>query len=174
MDISISKLTTSDKHDLVNFIKKQDLEDHLLFTRWKDVVDSKEKLSQTVENECNLSKKNGLRLVGKTSTGKICAFGLIDFFLQKEKNHVALVGTIVAKEFRHQGIGKQMLREEINQSKLYLKTKIRASAHEHNIASIKLHKSLGFKEEGNFIAEEFNGKFLNVISMALFIENNTT
>ena len=172
MEILISKLVSTDKDDLLNFIRKQNLEDHFLFTRWKDVINSPEKLLDIAENECNLSQKVGLRIIGRSSIGEICAFGLIDFFSQKEKKHVALVGTIVDKEFRQKGIGKQMLKEEIYQSELHHKSKIRASAHEHNIASIKLHKSLGFIQEGKFIAEEFNGKFLNVVSMALFVDSN--
>ena len=172
MEILISKLVSTDKDDLLNFIKKQNLDDHFLFTRWKDVINSPEKLLDIAENECNLSQKVGLRIIGRSSIGEICAFGLIDFFSQKEKKHVALVGTIVDKEFRQKGIGKQMLKEEIYQSELHHKSKIRASAHEHNIASIKLHKSLGFIQEGKFIAEGMDGKFLNVVSMALFMDSN--
>jgi RimJ/RimL family protein N-acetyltransferase len=171
MKIQILRLSSLDKEDFFQFIKRQDLEDHFLFTRWKDSINSDEKLKNIIENECNLSEKEGFRIIGKNLDGRICGYGLIDFFSQKEKQHVSVVGTIVDNEFRGQGIGKQLLEEEIQISKSKNKLKIRASAHEHNVSSIKLHQSLGFVEEGKFVAEEFKEKYLNIISMALFLDS---
>lgn len=171
MKIQISKLSSLDKEDFIQFIKKQDLEDHFLFTRWKDVLNSNKELEKFVDKECIISENEGYRIIGRSLNGKICGYGLIDFFSQKEKQHVSVVGTIVDKEFRGQGIGKQLLEEEINLSKSKNKLKIRASAHEHNISSMKLHQSLGFIIEGKFVAEEFKEKYLNVISMALFLDS---
>jgi L-amino acid N-acyltransferase YncA len=171
MKIHILKLSSSDKEIFFQFIRKQDLKDHFLFTRWRDSLNSDEKLNSIVESECNLSEKDGFRIIAKNLDGKICGYGLVDFFTQNEKQHVSVVGTIVDDEFRGCGIGKQLLEEEIRLSKLKNKLKIRASTHEHNIASIKLHQSLGFLEEGRFVAEEFKEKYLNIISMALFLDS---
>ena len=172
MKINISRLTSSDKELFLKFIKRQNIEDHFLFTRWKDSINSNERLDSIVNSECNLLEKNGFRLIAKNQDGVICGYGLIDFFSQQEKKHVSIVGTIVDKEFRNQGIGTQLLKEEIQLSKLHNKLKIRASAHEHNIPSIRLHESLGFTNEGVFVAEEFKEKYLNVVSMALFLETD--
>ena len=171
MKIQILKLSSLDKEIFFQFIRKQDLKDHFLFTRWKDALNSDEKLNRIIENECNISEKDGFRIIGKNLDGRICGYGLVDFFIQNEKQHVSVVGTIVDNEFRGQGIGKQLLEEEIRLSKLKNKLKIRASTHEHNIASIKLHQSLGFLEEGRFVAEEFKEKYVNIISMALFLDS---
>ena len=174
MNIDISKLTPSDAESFFIFIKNQNENDHFLFTRWKNYLNSDEKLKNLVEKECNLPEKEGFRIVARDSNGKICGYGLIDFFIQPEKQHVSAVGTIVDKEFRGQGIGKQLLQEEINLSKSKNILKVRASAHEHNIQSVNLHKSLGFEVEGKFVAEEFNEKYLTVVSMALFLEPSIT
>ena len=172
MNIQILRLSIIDKENFFQFVKRQNLEDHFLFTRWKDSLNSDDKLYNLIENECTLSEDKGFRIISKNLDGKICGYGIVDFFTQKEKQHVSVVGTIVDHEFRGQGVGKQLLEEEINLSKLNNKLKIRASAHEHNYASIKLHQSLGFIEEGKFLAEEFKEKYLNIISMALFLDDD--
>ena len=68
------------------------------------------------------------------------------------------------------GIGKKLLEKEIELGEKYKKKKLRATVHEHNISSMKLHLSLGFTVEGKFVAEEFDqGEFRNVMSLALFL-----
>ena len=110
MKINISRLTSSDKELFLKFIKRQNVEDHFLFTRWKDSINSNERLDSIVGSECNLLEKNGFRLIAKNQDGVICVYGLIDFFPQEEKKHVSVVGTIIDKKFRNQGIGTQLLK----------------------------------------------------------------
>ena len=81
-----------------------------MFTRWKDSINSNERLDSIVGSECNLLEKNGFRLIAKNQDGVICGYGLIDFFPQEEKKHVSVVGTIIDKKFRNQGIGTQLLK----------------------------------------------------------------
>ncbi len=169
MKINISRLQFSDKEEFLKFIKHQNFEDHSFFTRWKNFLHSDVELNSIVDKECNLSAKNGFRLIARNENGIICGYGLIDFFEEDEKKHVSVVGTIVDRDFRNQGIGSQLLKEEIQLCKLNNKLKIRASTHEHNVSSINLHESLGFTKEGIFIAEEFKENYLNIVSMALFL-----
>ena len=110
LKINISRLTSSDKELFLKFIKRQNIEDHFLFTRWKDSINSNERLDSIVGSECNLLEKNGFRLIAKNQDGVICVYGLIDFFPQEEKKHVSVVGTIIDKKFRNQGIGTQLLK----------------------------------------------------------------
>jgi L-amino acid N-acyltransferase YncA len=170
LDILIEKLKTEDEAGFYDFIKRQNEEDLLLFTRWRSYISSESLLKKFIHQECNIDESSGLRLIAKDSDNKICGYGLIDFFKENSKKHVAVVGTMVDNKLRQQGIGKQLLSKEIEICKNFNKKKIRATVHEHNIGSFKLHQSLGFLIEGKFIAEEFYGKYINVLSLALFTE----
>ena len=170
MNIIIEKLKVEDEAGFYDFIKRQNEEDLLLFTRWRSYISSELLLKKFVHQECIIDESSGLRIIAKDSVNKICGYGLIDFFKENSKKHVAVVGTIVDNKFRQQGIGKQLLSKEIEICKNFNKKKIRATVHEHNIGSVKLHQSLGFLIEGKFIGEEFYGKYINVLSLALFTE----
>ena len=168
MDFQITRLQSHDIESMKDFIKNQSKDDLDFFTRWKK-SDSLEILKQIVLDECNLSPDVGTRIIAKNSDGQIIGFGLIDFFKESKKKHVSVVGTIVDKKFRGLGIGKKLLESEIEISKQNQKNKIRATVHEHNIASVKLHQSLGFVIEGKFVNEEYDVEYRNVLSLALFI-----
>lgn len=166
MDFTIQKLTLSEKQYLINFINKQSKNDLDFFTRWNKPDESTEKI---VDTECTIASTIGERIIAKTSSGQIIGFGLVDFFEEPKKSHVSIVGTIVDKEFRGLGLGKKLLENEIDISRKRKKNKIRATVHEHNIESLKLHQSCGFEIEGKFVNEEFHGKYWNVLSLALFL-----
>lgn len=166
MDFTIQKLTLSEKLSLMNFINKQSKNDLELFTRWNKSNESIEKIANT---ECTITSIIGERIIAKTTSDQIIGFGLVDFFEEPKKNHVSIVGTIVDKEFRGLGLGKKLLEYEIDISRKRKKNKIRATVHEHNIESLKLHQSLGFEIEGKFVNEEFYGKYWTVLSLALFL-----
>lgn len=166
MDFTIQKLTLSEKPSLINFINKQSKNDLDLFTRWNKSNETIEKIANT---ECTIASTTGERIIAKTPSGQVIGFGLVDFFEDPKKNHVSIVGTIVDKEFRGLGLGKRLLEHEIDISRKRKKNKIRATVHEHNIESLKLHQSLGFEIEGKFVNEEFHGKYWTVLSLALFL-----
>jgi L-amino acid N-acyltransferase YncA len=67
-------------------------------------------------------------------------------------------------------LGKKLLKNEIEISRKSKKNKIRATIHEHNVDSVKLHQSLGFKIEGKFVNEEFYDEYWTVLSLALFLD----
>lgn len=172
MNIIIEKLKPSDEDVFYDFIKDQNNEDLFLFTRWKNYLSSESLLRKFIHEECNIDESSGLRLIARELDNQICGYGLIDFFEDSTKKHVAVVGTMVNHKFRQKGIGKQLLSKEIEICKNFKKKKIRVTVHEHNVASLKLHQKLGFLIEGKFIAEEYdNGKYRNVISLALFTES---
>lgn len=170
MNFSIEPLTSKDEKNFLDFIKSQEKSDLKFFTRWNNSIKSEEDLKKLVTYECNLNPKNGFRIIAQTEDGKIFGFGLIDFFTELQKKHVAIVGTIVDKKMRKMSIGKKLLEKEIKIGKKYKKKKLRATVHEHNTSSMKLHFSLGFTVEGKFVAEEFDqDEFRNVMSLALFL-----
>lgn len=170
MKILIEQLKPDDEKNFFDFIKRQDKNDLKLFTRWKNYISSKKLLKKFVSEECNKKEEEGIRIIAKLPDGQICGFGLIDFFKESLKKHVAIVGIIVDKKNRGHGIGKQLLKKEIEIGRKYNKKKLRATVHEHNIESMEIHQSVDFKIEGKFVAEEFDGKYRNVISLALFLE----
>lgn len=168
MNFEITSLHPNDSKNLENFIKHQSEDDLFFFSRWKN-YDSSNVFKKIIFDECNISPEIGVRIVAKNSSNEIIGFGLIDFFKEKNKKHVSIVGTIVDKKYRGLKIGKKLLEHEIQISKNNKKIKIRATAHEHNIASVKLHQSLGFSIEGKFVNEEFDTEYRNVLSLALFV-----
>ena len=170
MNFTIKNLTINDSKDFFEFIKKQDKSELSLFTRWKSCIGSDDLLKKFVNEECKKNPLDGIRIIAKTDEGKICGFGLIDFFTDASKQHVAIVGTVTDKSMRNVGIGKNLLQREIEIGQEFKKKKLRATVHEHNIPSLKLHSSLGFQQEGKFVAEEYDGEYRNVLSLALFIE----
>ena len=170
MKFSIKNLTIEDSDVFLEFIKKQDKSDLSLFTRWKKFLVSDELLKKFVNEECEKKSSDGIRIIAKTDEGKICGFGLIDFFTEFSKQHVAIVGTITDKSMRNTGVGKKLLQCEIEIGREFKKKKLRAIVHEHNIASMKLHTSKGFQLEGKFVAEEYDGEYRNVLSLALFLD----
>ena len=170
MKISIKRLTPKNEEEFFDFVKRQEENDLNFFTRWKESLNSEKLLKNFVNKECNKKEKDGIRIVAKSSDGQIYGLGLVDFFKSLNKKHVAIVGTIVDKKIRGKGIGKQLLHEEIKIGKKFSKKKLRATVHEHNVESMNLHLSAGFKIEGKFIAEEFDGEYRNVMSLALFLD----
>jgi RimJ/RimL family protein N-acetyltransferase len=170
LSLTIKNLTIKDSKDFFEFIKKQDKSDLSLFTRWKSCIDSDKLLTKFVDEECKKNPVNGIRIIARTNEGKICGFGLIDFFTDISKQHVAIVGTVTDKSMRNIGIGKDLLQREIEIGQKFKKKKLRATVHEHNIPSLKLHSSLGFQQEGKFVAEEYDGEYRNVLSLALFLK----
>lgn len=170
MKILIENLKPHDEKKFFDFIKRQDKSDLILFTRWRNYSSSEKLLKKFVYEECNKKEEEGVRIIAKSIDGQIHGFGLIDFFNEPIKKHVAIVGTIVDKNNRGHGIGKQLLEKELEIGRKYNKKKLRATIHEHNVESMKLHLSVDFKVEGRFVAEEFDGKYRNVISLALFLE----
>jgi len=169
LNINIKQLTIEEKDNFSNFIKNQNVVDLYFFTRWKDHSISKTHLNNIINEECTKSKDDGIRIIAICDQ-KICGFGLIDFFKSPEKNHVAVIGTIVDKNMRGKKIGTLLIQKEISICQELKKKKLRATVHEHNIGSMKLHLSAGFHEEGKFIDEEFDGKFRNIVSLAKFLQ----
>lgn len=169
MNIIIKQLTIEEKDNFSNFIKDQDADDLNFFTRWQDHSISKIHLNNIINDECSKSVDDGIRIIAIYDK-KICGFGLIDFFQSPKKNHVAVVGTIVDKHMRGKKIGTLLIQKEISICQEFKKKKLRATVHEHNVGSMKLHLSAGFHEEGKFIGEEFDGKFRNIVSLAKFLQ----
>ena len=169
METIITKLNSKDKKDLTDFvIKHRNDRDLKFFTRW-DSLKSTNEVKRFVKSECDKKIQDGIRIIARTMKGDIVGYGLIDFFKNSSKKHVGIVGTFVDKSMRGKGIGKQLLLKEIDIGKKYNLKKLRATVHEHNPQSTKLHLSCGFKIEGKFVAEEFDGRYRNVLSMAYFL-----
>lgn len=96
------------------------------------------------------------------SSGVIIGMGAGSFHLLKKLSHNAFISSLyVDKEFRGQGIGKQIV-EKLIESILKNKSikNIFSEIIETQIASIKLHEKLGFKIVGEFRKLfEIGGKF---------------
>jgi L-amino acid N-acyltransferase YncA len=168
LETLITKLNSKDKKDLTNFVMKHRNDTELkFFTRW-NVLKSRNEIEKFVKNECNKKTSDGIRIIARTIKGDIIGYGLVDFFKTPSKRHVGIVGTFVDKSTRGKGVGKQLLLKEIEVGKKHNLKKLRATIHEHNIQSTKLHLSCGFRIEGRFVAEEFDGRYRNVLSLALF------
>lgn len=167
--INITKLTLKDEKNFANFILKHRNDSELqFFTRWHPLK-SKLEIQKFVKHECRMKPRDGLRILAKTTSGNITGYGLVDFFQNPVKKHVGVVGTFVDKDMRRKGIGKKLLSYEIKIGKRNRLKKLRATIHEDNTPSLKLHLSCGFKIEGRFYREEFYSKYKNVLSLALFL-----
>lgn len=170
-DFQIRKLDVNDEEKLFNFLHQQDLSDANLYTRLRGIIGSEDKLRKFSHDECSIKEIEGERIIALYSE-EISGLGLLDYFNNPEKKHVALVGIIVDKKIRGKGLGKKLLSKIVDigiQKNIH---KFRANVHEHNVSSMKMVKSLGFKEEGKFIDEEFDGQFHNVVSLALFTKDH--
>lgn len=167
--INITKLTLKDKKNFTDFILRHRTDSELqFFTRWY-ILNPKLEIQKFVKHECGMKPRDGLRILAKTTSGDIIGYGLVDFFRNPIKKHVGVVGTFVDKDMRGKGIGKKLLSYEIKIGKRNRLKKLRATIHEDNIPSLKLHLSCGFKIEGKFYSEEFHRKYKNVLSLALFL-----
>lgn len=90
---------------------------------------------------------------------------------RKEENHVASIGMCVAKEYRGQGIGRQLLFSLFEICKQEKKIeKIELEVFSNNPGAIGLYKSLGFEVEGIKKGSiKKSGESIDLICMGKFL-----
>lgn len=105
------------------------------------------------------------------SNNKIVGYGHLERFSQGWKRHIGRLGIAVHTDYRRKGVSKQIMAKLIDSAKALGLKKIWLSVHTANIRAIRLYESSGFRAEGIFSCEEErDGKFLDIVSMALHIK----
>jgi len=92
--------------------------------------------------------------------------------MSKKNQHVAIVGIMIRKKYRGDGIGMVVMKELIEQAKTFLRgiRLIELSVFESNKPAIKLYKELGFKEVGRIPKGlKHRGKYYDEVLMVLGI-----
>jgi ribosomal protein S18 acetylase RimI-like enzyme len=85
--------------------------------------------------------------------------------------HCGALGIGVSAEYRGRGIGKALLKAVLESAKAAGLTRIELSVREDNARAIALYEKLGFVVEGlKRNGVRFDGKYFNVVSMALLLE----
>jgi RimJ/RimL family protein N-acetyltransferase len=111
--------------------------------------------------------KRNVMLVAQSSNR---VFGWCDIIRKNEASqyHVGVLSVALLKQFRGQGIGKEILIQSLKQAKELGIWRIELEVFADNKPAIALYKQLGFVEEGiKKRARLFNGRFQNILLMAL-------
>jgi hypothetical protein len=101
---------------------------------------------------------------------KIIGYGHLAKFPQEVKKHVRTLGVAVDPNYRQQKIGTQIIQQLIDDARRDNVKKIWLSVHSGNEKAIGLYKKFGFVIEGVFKKEEFRQEYIDILSMALFLE----
>ena len=83
-------------------------------------------------------------------------------------NHVGRLGIGIIKEYRGQGIGKELIKSALSLAKKKGLTRIELTVREDNLKAIALYQNIGFVVEGKLINSlRVDGEYKNQIAMAL-------
>jgi len=100
----------------------------------------------------------------------VVGFGHLDFFPNKEKQHVVKLGIVLHPKYQGKGFGKLLLDYMIADATRMGKEKIWLATHKDNPRALALYRNRGFAVEGLFRREEKVGrKYRDIVSMALFL-----
>lgn len=147
---TIRPLQKDDSLDLCHFINEISKEDTFIRFSGEQVTLPEEQAY--VDSELELMQQGDLvKLlcwVDDELAGVIDIHRMIEF--RTRKRHVGLLGLLVAKRFRGQGIGKQLLLECIAQAKAHLQglRMIQLECFATNTAALALYEKVGFREVG--------------------------
>ena len=119
-----------------------------------------------------LTESQNSNLIVAEEDGKLVGIIGCKGVKHKRAAHVAtLVGIGVLPEYRHHGIGKQMLTEMLAWVKEQTKVeRLQLTVYADNEIAIKFYKKLGFQKEGLFknYAKSVNGHYQDGLMMAMF------
>jgi ribosomal protein S18 acetylase RimI-like enzyme len=82
--------------------------------------------------------------------------------------HIGVLGMGLLPQFRHQGLGTQLIRQSLDAARAFGFTRIELSVRQNNENAIALYKRIGFVTEG-FLRNgvKINGDYENLILMGL-------
>ncbi len=148
--VVIRPLQKDDSLDMLRFINTISKED--TFIRFAGEQMTLPEEQAYVDSEVELIKQGDLVkllcFVDDELAGVVDVHRMIEF--RTRKRHIGLLGLLVAKEYRGQGIGKKLLVECIAQAKEQISglTMIQLECFATNTAALALYEKAGFREVG--------------------------
>ncbi|MCL5970148.1 MAG: GNAT family N-acetyltransferase, partial [Patescibacteria group bacterium] len=130
---------------LLEFINKLSKENtYITFSGEEVTREEEEKYLEKVLKE--LEDGNGATLLGFVDDKLVASAGVTRG--GKRREHLGTVGITIHKDFRNEGIGKEILRLLFEEAKILGLKMVDLKAYSPNCIAINLYKKLGFEEVG--------------------------
>jgi len=164
--MKVHKLQKRHKSNLKKFLSELDKATTHDYTHFGYSLDPA-KASKSVFRELKKKELRGYVLV---EGQRIIGFGHLNFFSVKQKRHVVRLGIVLHPVYQGKGLGKILLDYMISDANRLGKEKIWLATYSDNPRALELYRGRGFTIEGVFRKEEkVNGKYRDVLSLALFL-----
>ncbi|PIR59671.1 MAG: hypothetical protein COU68_04300 [Candidatus Pacebacteria bacterium CG10_big_fil_rev_8_21_14_0_10_45_6] len=166
--VTIRPLEKDDSLDLFHFINRISKEDTYIRFAGEQITLPEEQAY--VDSELALMQQGDLVkllcFVDDQLAGVVDIHRMIEY--RTRKRHVGLLGLLVAKEFRGQGIGKKLLLECIAQAKEQISglKMIQLECFATNTAALALYEKVGFREVGRVLGALLHkGEYVDEVVM---------
>ena len=129
---------------------------NVLWNIFNDVVEERRYLptmtpvfSQREKNQWYLEFQEKVALViVATSEGTPIGYCSVEQKEEEASAHVAALGLLITKEFRNEGIGKELMKKAIEHSRVIGFEKLCLSTFDRNLKAINLYEKMGFRKVG--------------------------
>jgi ribosomal protein S18 acetylase RimI-like enzyme len=166
--LRIAKLATRHRSALSVFLRQLDSKTTHDYTHFGYEIEKPADTTDNILEEIAHGRTVGYVLLdGNTILG----LGHLDFFPKKEKRHVVRLGIVIHQRCQGRGLGRRLLDSMIEDATRMGIKKIWVATYADNRRALELYRSRGFLVEGVFRKEEkVQGRYRDVISMALFVD----
>lgn len=160
-------ITSGDVEQMTSYINNLSCED--TFVRMGGEQFTEQDEYEYIENWLKKMEQNNTFVVVAVKDEKIIAVANVDR-LERRSKHVGHFGISVAKEFRGEGIGQELLKVILELATRMGLAMIELSVYSLNEAGIALYKKLGFEEVGRIPKKIlFHGELIDEIVMVKFL-----
>ncbi len=164
----IRKAQSEDAKRIIEFYNRVGGETDFLSFGRNEYTQTIKEVERTIESVTNSSGSCMLLLM---KNNEIVGIGTIDSSLKPRLRHIGILGIVIRQSHIGKGLGRTLMNELIDRSKANGQTKkISLITRADNTNAIILYESLGFKQEGLFQYDTYDGtQYYDSLSMALFL-----